>query len=71
MDGAAAVDADNAPTATWKTHRTRFPHRPPPNSYSGEKTTKNGSRLRASEHSDDTLATYRVAGFQTFLTGRI
>ena len=28
MDAAAAVDAKNAPTAAWKTHRTRFPQRP-------------------------------------------
>jgi hypothetical protein len=33
--------------------------------------TKNISRLRASADSDDTHATYRVAGFQTFFTGRI
>ena len=71
MDGAAAVDAQNAPTAAWKTHSTRFPHRPPPYSYSGKNTTKTVSRLRASKESDDTHATYRVAGFETFLTGRI
>ncbi len=71
MDGAAAVDAQNAPTAAWKTPRTRFPHRPPPYSSSKQKEKKNISRLRASEESDDTLATYRVAGFQTFLSGRI
>jgi hypothetical protein len=29
VDGAAAVDAQSAPTAAGKTHRTRFPHRPP------------------------------------------
>src|SRR5262245_20109893 len=29
VDAAAAVDAKNAPTAAWKTHRTRFPQRPP------------------------------------------
>jgi transposase len=28
MDPAAAVDAKNAPTAAWKTPRTRFPQRP-------------------------------------------
>ena len=28
MDPAAAVDAQNAPTAAWKTPRTRFPQRP-------------------------------------------
>jgi transposase InsO family protein len=27
-DAAGAVDAKNAPTAPWKTHRTRFPQRP-------------------------------------------
>src|SRR5206468_1160495 len=33
--------------------------------------TKNDSRLRAGEQSDDTQTTYRVAAFQTFLSGRI
>jgi hypothetical protein len=28
MDAAAAVDAKHAPTAAWKTPRTRFPQRP-------------------------------------------
>ena len=28
MDAAAAVDAKSAPTAAWKTPRTRFPQRP-------------------------------------------
>jgi hypothetical protein len=28
VDAAGAVDAKNAPTAPWKTHRTRFPQRP-------------------------------------------
>ena len=28
MDAAAAVDAKRAPTAAWKTPRTRFPPRP-------------------------------------------
>ena len=28
MDAAGAVDAKNAPTAPWKTHRTGFPQRP-------------------------------------------
>jgi hypothetical protein len=70
VDGAAAVDAKNAPTAAWKTHRTRFPHRPPPYCVF-KKGNEERSRLRASSNSDDTLATYRVAGFETFLTGRI
>jgi NHL repeat len=47
------------------------PCRPPPYSYPGKKTTKNISRLRVSRESDDTHATYRVAGFETLLTGRI
>jgi transposase len=29
VEAAAAVDAQNAPTAPWKTHRTRFPQLPP------------------------------------------
>jgi len=33
--------------------------------------TETVSHLRASTDSDDTHTTYRVAGFQTFLTGRI
>src|SRR4051812_15273048 len=28
MEAAGAVDAQNAPTAPWKTHRTRFPQLP-------------------------------------------
>ena len=28
MEAAGAVDAKNAPTAPWKTHRTRFPQLP-------------------------------------------
>jgi hypothetical protein len=55
---------------TQKTRSTRFPHRPPPYSYSNREQRRT-SRLRASQDSDDTHTTYRVAGFQTFLTGRI
>ena len=35
------------------------------------RTMKNSPRLRAHADSDHTHATYRVAGFQTFLSGRI
>jgi hypothetical protein len=28
VDAAGPVDAKNAPTGPWKTHRTRFPQRP-------------------------------------------
>ena len=37
----------------------------------GKTEDKHISRLRASEDSDDTHAAYRVAAFQTFLSGRI
>ena len=37
----------------------------------GEIEAQNVSRLRARTDSDDTHATYRVAAFQTFLSGRI
>ena len=70
MDGAAAVDAKDAPTAAWKTQRTRFPHRPPPFSMQ-EDNNEEGLALAREHESDDTHATYRVAGFQTFLSGRI
>ena len=30
VEAAGAVDAQNAPTAPWKTQRTRFPQLPPP-----------------------------------------
>jgi hypothetical protein len=33
--------------------------------------TKTGPRLRAGEESGDTQTAYRVAAFQTFLSGRI
>jgi len=52
-------------TQPW-TPRTR----PPPCTELG-KSKKNHSRLRAGKESDDTHATYRVAAFQTFLSGRI
>ena len=71
VDAAAAVDAQNAPTAAWKTRRRVSHKRPPPSLGSGEKKTKNDPRLRAGKESDDTHAAYRVAAFQTFLSGRI
>jgi hypothetical protein len=58
------------PPRLGKTHTTRFPTPPTAVLVLG-KITKTISRLRASEDSDDTHATYRVAGFQTFFTGRI
>ena len=71
MDGAAAVDAQNAPTAAWKTRRrvSHTAHR----RHLDWNTEKNedSPHLRAGEESDDTHATYRVAAFQTFLSGRI
>jgi hypothetical protein len=36
-----------------------------------KKTTKKTTRLRAGTESDDTQTAYRVAAFQTFLSGRI
>ena len=70
VDRDAAVDAKNAPTAAWKTRRrvSHTAHRRPRDSGKGK---KNDPRLRAGKESDDTHATYRVAAFQTFLSGRI
>jgi hypothetical protein len=66
-----AVDAKNAPTAAWKTRR-RVSHTAHRRTRTRKKSTKTTiPRLRASTESDDTLATYRVAAFQTFLSGRI
>jgi hypothetical protein len=70
VDGDAAVDAKNAPTAAWKTRRrvSHTDHRRP---RTWEKQEEHNPRLRAGKESDDTYATYRVAAFQTFLSGRI
>ena len=70
MDGVAAVDAENAPTAAWKTRRrvSHTAHRRP-RTWKSKK--EHDPRLHAAKESDDTLATYRVAAFQTFLSGRI
>ena len=62
---------------TERAHRTleiaaRFPQAPTAILRCLEtRTTKSTSRLRASTESDDTRAAYRVAAFQTFLSGRI
>ena len=70
MDGGAAVDAKNAPTAAWKTRRrvSHTAHRRTRYRRTNEETIP---RLRAAPESDDTHTAYRVAGFQTFLSGRI
>ena len=70
MDGVAAVDAENAPTAAWKTRRrvSHTAHRRP---RTREKQEGHDPRLRAGKESDDTHATYRVAAFQAFLSGRL
>jgi hypothetical protein len=70
VDAAGAVDAQTAPTAPWKSLRD-FHKRPPPAMCLKGLKTKNGPRLRAGEESDDTQTAYRVAAFQTFLSGRI
>ena len=71
MDGDAAVDAKNAPTAAWKTRRrvSHTAHRRHPDWNTGEE--EDIPHLRAGANSNDTFATYRVAAFQTFLSGRI
>ena len=71
MDAAGAVDAQNAPTAPWKSLRDSHKRPPPSLVVKGLKKTTNGPRLRAGEESDDTQTAYRVAAFQTFLSGRI
>jgi uncharacterized protein YqjF (DUF2071 family) len=70
VDGAAAVDAQNAPTAAWKTRR-RVSHTAHRRTRTWKKNEDHDPRLRAGTESDDTHATYRVAAFQTFLSGRI
>src|SRR5512145_1247880 len=70
MDADGAVDAQNAPTAPWKSLRDSH-KRPQPFFFLKRLKDKRISRLRASKESDDTHATYRVAAFQTFLSGRI
>ena len=70
VDAAGAVDAQNAPTAPWKSLRDSHKRPPPSSCFEGMKT-KNDPRLRAGEESDDTQTAYRVAAFQTFLSGRI
>jgi hypothetical protein len=70
VDAAGAVDAQTAPTAPWKSLRDSH-KRPPPSLFLETLKTQNGPRLRAGEESDDTQTAYRVAAFQTFLSGRI
>ena len=70
VESAAAVDAEERAHRGLENAQNRFPHRPPPCSDS-DKNVKNVRRLQAGEDSDDTHATYRVAAFQTFLSGRI
>jgi hypothetical protein len=61
------------------THRTRPPlvgkradaFPTPPTAAFGWKNEEGRPRLRADKKSDNTDATYRVAAFQTFLSGRI
>jgi hypothetical protein len=71
MDAAGAVDAQTAPTAPWKS-LCDFHKRPQPRRFFlGNRKLKCISRLRARKDSDDTQPAYRVAAFQTFLSGRI
>ena len=70
VDGAEAVDAKNAPTAAWK-RADAFPTPPTAVLVTRTKNEDTIPRLRAGPESDDTHATYRVAAFQTFLSGCI
>jgi hypothetical protein len=70
VDAAGAVDAQTAPTAPWKSLRDSH-KRPPPSMFLQRIEDQNVPRLRAGEESADTQAAYRVAAFQTFLSGRI
>jgi hypothetical protein len=63
MDADGAVDAQNAPTAPWKSLRDSH-KRPQPFHFWKGKNDKCISRLRARKDSDDTQPTYRVAAFQ-------
>ena len=69
VDADGAVDAQNAPTAPWKSLRDS--HKRPPPSWSYAIEEEKTVRLRARRESDDTRAAYHVAAFQTFLSGRI
>ena len=71
MDADGAVDAENAPTAPWKSLRDSHKRPQPLSSVGDNRKDKRISRLRASQDSDDTHSAYRVAAFQTFLSGRI
>ncbi len=71
VDAAGGVDAQIAPTPPWKSRR-RFPQAPTAVVDSVmRRYRERRSRLRAGEESDDTQRPYRVAGFQTFFSGRI
>src|SRR4051812_30649638 len=64
------VDAQTASTAPWKSlGDSHSPHRP---SYGRTRRTEGSRpRLRAGSEAGDTRSPYRVAAFQTFLSGRI
>jgi hypothetical protein len=70
VDRDAAVDAENAPTAPWKSLRDSH-KRPQPFHFLERTKEECISRLRATKGSENTGAAYRVAAFQTFLSGRI
>jgi len=71
MDAGGAVDAENAPTAPWKSLRDSH-KRPQPFSFVGENTPTNTPRACARVGTQTILtAAYRVAAFQTFPSGRI
>ena len=71
VDAAGGVDAQIAPTPPWKSRR-RFPQAPTA-VVDGvmEKRQRTTLALARGEESGDTQRPYRVAGFQTFFSGRI
>jgi hypothetical protein len=70
VDAAGPVDAQTAPTGPWKT-ADGFPQAPTAIAVSERIKDQELPRLRAGKESDDTQTPYRVAAFQTFLSGRI
>jgi hypothetical protein len=70
VDAVGAVDAQNAPTAPWKSLRDSH-ERPPPSSLFHRLKNDMQLALAREEGSENTDTAYRVAAFQTFLSGRI
>ena len=61
VDGAASVDAQNAPTSRLENHRAGFPHRPPPFLFiEGRRPTK-GSKARTARRPPSRFTRFQVS----------